>query len=324
MPPSARVVTSNDEEKTIKYKLRSLGVDILGPRSDWEHEIAESLHAFSSFVLFDEVVKCQSIIESYLTSEDGHCGGVGVLQGGSEHASIYRLQIKDDDDDEDGHDNRGSIAAAAELLLAFHSSPFGSRYRRKLTVAKVQQYMLNMCERWKQNRPPGSPESYREYTGLGNLMFILAFGEVLGQYRHIDNIDPNNQICCYMSEKCPSTIIYELDGPDIVCGEDLLSFWEEAFDDDAVPDLVREILASKSDDRLDAPFRQSYIPPRLAAWGSINATLSRFGKLYKPVKRSLSLSTDPGTTLVAGGNEVHAGPPTTGPRMFVFAVGIPE
>lgn len=324
MPPSARVVTSNDEEKTIKYKLRSLGVDILGPRSDWEHEIAESLHAFSSFVLFDEVVKCQSIIESYLTSEDGHCGGVGVLQGGSEHASIYRLQIKDDDDDEDGHDNRGSIAAAAELLLAFHSSPFGSRYRRKLTVAKVQQYMLNMCERWKQNRPPGSPESYREYTGLGNLMFILAFGEVSGQYRHIDNIDPNNQICCYMSEKCPSTIIYELGGPDIVCGEDLLLFWEDAFDDDAVPNLVREILASKSDDRLDAPFRQSYIPPRLAAWGSINATLSRFGKLYKPVKRSLSLSTDPGTTLVAGGNEVHAGPPTTGPRMFVFAVGIPE
>ena len=256
MPPSAGVVASNDEEKTTKYKLRSLGVDILEPRSEWEREIAESLHAFSSFVLFDEAAKCQSIIESFLTSEDGHCGGVGVLQGGSEHASIYRLQIRDDDDDDDddgdGHDNRGPVAAAAELLLTFHSSPFGSRYRRKLTVAKLQRYMLNMCERWKQNRPPGSPESYREYTGLGNLMFILAFGEVSGQYRHIDNIDPNNQICCYMSEECPSTILYELDGPDIVCGEDLLSFWEEASNDDAVPNLLRGILASKSDDRLDA------------------------------------------------------------------------
>jgi hypothetical protein len=122
----------------------------------------------------------------------------------------------------------------------------------------------------------------------------------------------------------PKYNIYELDGPDIVCGEDLLSFWEGAFDDESAPNLLREILASKSDDRLDAQFRRSYIPPRLAAWGSINATLSRFGKLYRPVTRSLSLLTDPGTTLVAGGNEVHAGPPTTGPRMFVFAVGIPE
>mmetsp|Transcript_7799 Transcript_7799/g.21697 ORF Transcript_7799/g.21697 Transcript_7799/m.21697 type:complete len:159 (-) Transcript_7799:245-721(-) len=111
--------------------------------------------------------------------------------------------------------------------------------------------MLNMCERWKQNRPPGSTESYRRYTDLGNLMFILAFGEAPGQFRHIDNIDPNNQICCYMSEKCPSTIVYELGGPDISCGEDLLSFWEEVFDDDAVPNLVREMLASKSDERLD-------------------------------------------------------------------------
>ena len=65
-----------------------------------------------------------------------------------------------------------------------------------------------------------------------------------------------------MSEKCPSTTctVYELDGPDIFCGDYLLSFREEPFVDDAVPNLVREILASNSDDRLDAPFRQSHIP----------------------------------------------------------------
>jgi hypothetical protein len=28
--------------------------------------------------------------------------------------------------------------------------------------------------------------------------------------------------------------------------------------------------------------------------------------------------------LLAGGNEVHAGPPTSGPRMFAFAVAIPD
>ena len=33
---------------------------------------------------------------------------------------------------------------------------------------------------------------------------------------------------------------------------------------------------------------------------------------------------DPGTAMVAGGNEVHAGPATTGPRMFTFAIGVPD
>ena len=32
----------------------------------------------------------------------------------------------------------------------------------------------------------------------------------------------------------------------------------------------------------------------------------------------------PGTLLSAGGNDVHAGPPTSSPRMFAFAVGVPE
>lgn len=31
---------------------------------------------------------------------------------------------------------------------------------------------------------------------------------------------------------------------------------------------------------------------------------------------------DPGTTLVCGGDEIHAGPPCAGPRMFAFGVGI--
>ena len=319
---------SHGNERHITQALRSLGVEILEPQSDFELEFAEALYAFSTFVLVDEVTRarCRSIIESYLESGDEKCGGVGVLQGGDEHA-IYRLQIRDDDEDDDeeessgGYNQNPGTAAATELLRAFHASPHGSRHRKKLTVGKLKAYLLHMCERWKQNRPAGSPESYRRYIRLGNLMWILSFGPGPGQYRHIDNIDPNNQICCYMSNQCPSTVVYDLDGPDIVCGEDLVQFWEETV---VVPELIKEMLTSKCDERLGDISRRPYIPPRLAAWGSINDTLSRFGKLYRPVRKCLSLSTEPGTTLVAGGNEVHAGPPTTGPRMFAFAVGIPE
>ena len=319
---------ANSDERHITQALRSLGVDILEPQSEYEIEFAEALSAFSSFVLIDEATTCRSIIESYLASGDERCGGVGILQGGDEH-DIYRLQIRDDDENDDdeeedgGYNQNPGTAAAKEMLQAFHSSRQGSRYRKKLTVAKLKKYLLSMCERWKQNRPPGSAESYRRYINLGNLMWILSFGSVPGQYRHIDNIDPNNQICCYMSDHCPSTLVYDLDGPDIVCAEDLVEYWDEMLDD-AVPNHIKEMFASICNERLDDPSRRAYIPPRLAAWGSINETLSRFGKLYRPVRKCLSLPADPGTTLVAGGNEVHAGPPTKGPRMFAFAVGMPE
>ena len=39
--------------------------------------------------------------------------------------------------------------------------------------------------------------------------------------------------------------------------------------------------------------------------------------------RRLVLTCAPGTLLSAGGNDVHAGPPTSSPRMFAFAVGVP-
>ena len=41
------------------------------------------------------------------------------------------------------------------------------------------------------------------------------------------------------------------------------------------------------------------------------------------MKRVLGLTVQPGTALLAGMNEVHAGPPSPGPRMFAFAIGIP-
>jgi len=149
-------------------------------------------------------------------------------------------------------------------------------------------------------------------------MFILTFGKTIGQVRHIDKMNPNLQICLYMSGDCPSTIVYHLEEPDVINGEQLVEYWEETR---SVPDLIKSMLLPEHTSR---KLLEQHHTKFFSFWGSIDAILFTFGKLYRPVSSSLSFCADPGTTLIAGGNEVHAGPPTTGPRMFAFAVGIPE
>ena len=229
-----------------------------------------------------------------------------------------------------------------------------------LTTHKIQQYMLGMCQRRSEIRFFDDGRR-RNYTKLGNLMLILQFGgPTSGQVRHIDNMVPNIQICLYMSSNCPSTIVYEMDdgnGEDgEMCDEvisvtnckSLLECWEagiwsntrtpEEGDSTSsintkepthigigptvvVPILVREILETKCRMRLKSKWFTKYF----AFWKTLDSHLRCFGKLYQPVSYQLGLDeTDPGTTLLAGGNEVHAGPPTTGSRMFAFAIGIPE
>ena len=120
-PTMRRTKGANNDERHITQALRSLGVDILEPQSEYEIEFAEALSAFSSFVLIDEATTCRSIIESYLASGDERCGGVGILQGGDEH-DIYRLQIRDDDENDDdeeedgGYNQNPGTAAAKEML----------------------------------------------------------------------------------------------------------------------------------------------------------------------------------------------------------------
>lgn len=168
-------------------------------------------------------------------------------------------------------------------------------------------------------------------------MFILQFGgPTLGQVRHIDNMVPNVQICLYMSHRCPSTIVYVVDdlgGLPVVDGESLIDFWErqhhqqqQADENDNnlrqhVPTLIQQLLLDHGDRKLKDAWHTQYF----ARWNTINSQLECFGKLYQPVSRALALdAVSPGTTLIAGGNDIHAGPPTTESRMFAFAIGISE
>jgi hypothetical protein len=278
----------------VKRTLEALGVDILEPETKKEQILAEALEAFSEFILEEEKEKCLAILDKH----DG--ASVGELQGGSDQHDIYRVSITEEDDD-----------AVAELLRLFRGS--SPRYANVLTIDKLRRYMLGMCDK-------RSNASSRNYRTLGNLMFILAFGPTFGQVRHIDHMDPNVQICLYMSNNCPTTIVYSMEGPPITNCRELVEHWETTAHL-VVPELVKDILLDKGDALLKDASQTKYF----SFWNTINAHFKWFGKLYQPVSQQLSLlQTDPGTTLIAGGNEVHAGPPTVGPRMFAFAIGIPD
>jgi hypothetical protein len=286
------VFPSPTDEQDVKRRLETLGVDILEPETKKEQILAEALEAFSEFILVEEKEACLAILDKH----DG--ASVGELQGGSDQHDIYRVSITEDDDD-----------AVAELTRLFRV--FSPRYGNVLTMDKLKRYMLGMCDK-------RSTVSSRNYRTLGNLMFILAFGPTFGQVRHIDHMDPNLQICLYMSNHCPTTIVYSMEGPPITNCRELVEHWETIH---LVPELVKNILLDKGEAALKDASHTKYF----SFWDTINANFKWFGKLYQPVSQQLSLlQTDPGTTLIAGGNEVHAGPPTVGPRMFAFAIGIPD
>ena len=74
-----------------------MGVDVMDPEGRREESMAESLEAFSSFVLGDEGREaCASIIDRHMD------GSAGELQGGSEEHSVYRVTIGDGEDGEKG------------------------------------------------------------------------------------------------------------------------------------------------------------------------------------------------------------------------------
>ena len=165
-----------------------------------------------------------------------------------------------------------------------------------LTVERIRGHMLR-----------------RGVDRLENFMLVLAFGPTSGQIRHIDAMVPNRQLCCYMSRDCPSTVVYAPDGPAVDSGAALVALWEESGLD--VPAELRTRLVAEGARKLAGQFK---------FWRTIDDALRCFGKLYQPVARRLALTCAPGTLLSAGGNDVHAGPLTSSPRMFAFAVGVPE
>eukprot|EP00978_Attheya_sp_CCMP212_P049723 scaffold700667_cov47-Attheya_sp.AAC.1 len=100
-------------------------------------------------------------------------------------------------------------------------------------------------------------------------------------------------------------------------------------EEDGVGGVVPELVKNMLEEQGDAPLRHYHKKTQphtkfFGFWESMNSHLECFGKLYKPVVSKLSLQTEPGTTLISPGNEVHAGPPTVRPRMFAFAIGIPD
>lgn len=300
-PPSDGLVEKTEcqlSREEILDKLDAQVVDVLEPSTRRQETFAEALETFSSFVLQDCCDECRAIILNDNTNT------VGTLQGAStdEH-DIYRISITDD-----------TNGAAHLLLSRFHASHYGKRYTTILTVSKLQNYMLSMCN--------SSTRACRRTTRrLGNLMFILSFGPVSGQVRHIDAMAPNLQVCLYMSMDCPATRIYSVSGHVIETSEQLLAHWERSSDNMVVPPLVKQLLR----DHARRPLRETVYTKYFAFWDTIDTTLHNFGKLYQPVQDELSLTTTrPGTTLIAGGIEVHAGPPTVRPRMFAFAIGIPD
>ena len=284
------------DDREARDILDLMEVDILEASSRKEENMADAMHSFSSFVLDEEREQCQEILENHMGAT------VGALQGGSDDEEIYRVTINDDEK-----------SACGELIEKFrNSSREGKRFAPMLTLERFEEYMLGMCERRSLSR------SCRRCTRVNNIMFILTFGCTNGQVRHIDKMNPNLQICLYMSNDCPTTIVYNLEEPDIINGEQLVEYWEETR---SVPELIKTMLQNQYTSRKLSKQQHTKC---FSFWISIDEILATFGKLYRPVSSSLAFRVDPGVTLIAGGNEVHAGPPTTGPRIFAFAVGIPE
>eukprot|EP00536_Pseudo-nitzschia_multiseries_P008886 jgi/Psemu1/288094/fgenesh1_pg.235_\ len=287
-------VNLNDREA--RDILDVMEVDIMVASSRKEQNMVDAMDAFSSFVLFEAREECKEIIENHMGRS------VGALQGGNDDEEIYRVLINDDEK-----------GACCELIRRFRSrSREGKKFASLLTPDKFEEYMLGMCDRRSVSR------SCSKCKRVNNIMFILTFGKTIGQVRHIDKMNPNLQVCLYMSSDCPSTIVYHLEEPDVINGEQLVEYWEETR---SVPDLIKTMLQPEYTSRMLA---EQHHTKFFSFWHTIDSVLFTFGKLYRPVSSSLSFRADPGTTLIAGGNEVHAGPPTTGPRMFAFAVGIPE
>ncbi len=277
-----------------------LGVTIEEPETTKEESFAHALEAFAQFVLIEQPEATQALLEQ-------HSASVGELSGGNGTHSIYRITI---------HQNQEQVGAAELLLKEFSNK----HPHLSLTVDKLQQYMLQMCNRRRRKASTYSEIQDCDYNRLGNLMFILSFGPIHGQVRHIDHMNPNLQICLYMSKHCPSTIVYVMKDPLIQNCRDLTLHWESM--NSPVPALIQNLFSTMS----DVPLKTKPYARYFAHWQTLNTQLANFGRLYQPVSHALQLpSCDPGTTLIAGGaNHVHAGPPANEPRMFAFAIGIPN
>ncbi|KAG7348658.1 hypothetical protein IV203_017363 [Nitzschia inconspicua] len=302
--PVASTSQQPQQQHYVLDALEDLGVHVLQPVETRDVKLAECFGRFASFCLDPEIF---SSITLPLLQQHMDDGLVGELQGGNENCSIYRVSIVDANKKE-----TGPVPKLFDAFLQTHP-----QYESMLTISRLQEYILQMCN------DPRRQQQHCQYSQLGNLMFILSNGPVSGQVRHIDHMDPNVQVCLYMSEQCPATIVYELQEPNnsasITNCQELLEFWGE--EHGPVPKIVTDAMVQIQNVALGQHPTFSYF----ASWKSVNHQLQNFGKLYQHVAQPLALlHCAPGTTLLAQGNQVHAGPPCQVPRMFAFCIGIPD
>lgn len=289
-------------------------VDLFEPITEEETRMGLAMQAFCTYVLEERRQESLELILDHLGDS------VGELQGGSNEHEIYRLSMENTD-------SNSTNTAASQLLDLFHKSSRGRRYAKVITIPRLFDYILGMCRRRYENRRRQSVEA--PVVALANVMFILSFGATHGQVRHIDQMHPNLQIGCYLSPRAPATRVYRVTDDVVVDSvHDLLDVWRE---DAIVPPLVASTLIEYAcvplgnDDDDDDDAIPTSVRRRFAHWGSLHLHLQVFGKLYLPIAHEIVVQdTRPGTTLLAPGNEIHAGPPTSGPRLLVLAVGITE
>jgi hypothetical protein len=174
--------------------------------------------------------------------------------------------------------------------------------------------MLQKCNDARRNVHP-----HLHIQGLGNPMFIFSRGDFSSppfgqQIPHIDHCQPNVQVGMFLSRNSPATLVMESSHA-IDNVQDLIEYWRQQ---DQMPALIADTLFQLQDVPLNygGTFQE---------WSSLNTHLGKFGKLFSKIEKVYRVTNcPPGTTLLAHDNPIHAGPPFSSYRMFVYAIGIPE
>jgi hypothetical protein len=340
--------------RTTKQQLSYMGVEVLEPETRQQVHLARAMHDFSTFCLHDEQQLCRAIIDKHMAfaeSSEEEASSIGELQGGSDEFDIYRLSLPPPhhhtSNGKSSNSNTDVHNAAMELLQTFIASPAGKEYRNVLTFEAMRLYILEMCKRRLKRRRTfcidhGNDDLSRHcvVTRLVNVMLILAFGSTHGQPRHIDHIHPNLSIFLFMSESCPSTIIYDTTTSTVTANttastidptitsssssnsssfivtntQQLLQYWQEHFCNGTttLPTRLQTILNRHGSTKLQQGMpnlEKHHFGGSCSSWDSIDTMVQHFGKLYQSVSaRPLALaSTRPGTTMVLGGGDHCSG-----------------
>lgn len=321
-------------------------VEWLVPETNRQRWQAQVWADFAQYCTSKENEWVRTLVETSETDD------VGLLQGGAAAGpDIYRVAIHVPPVVKNGTSSSRSNHVSQQMLRRFCQDPSTpAEYAKVATFEGLQAYILTMC---RQKSKQASVQSMSS-SCLENFMLIVSFaGGCPGQVWHIDRMDDNHAVFLYLTDPCPTTRYsvpneHDDDGgddhdPGVDSVETLLECWEHYYTSTdptitprQVPDALRQVMSNHADTPLTVPRRrrgkqiesalQRQRPMMQSSWTTLNDQLRVFGRLYQqPVRSTLYLPTvEPGTIGIASGNAIHAGPPTTAPRMVVFGIGVPS